>query len=146
MNPTRHSRQGRSGFSAGGFTLIEVLAALLLMAILVPVTMEGVSVASRAGTLGQRKAVAMRVAERLLDEMIVTGQVTSGAATGSIVNGDTTYPWTMKSTPWTEDTMTQITVQVSFDVQGNTYDVSASTLFDATATTTGTTTGTTATP
>lgn len=152
MNRARHFPLSRSGFGAGGlvrrslgegaFTLVEVLAALLLMAILVPVTMEGVSVASRAGTLGQRKAVAMRVAERMLNEMIVTGQVTSSAATGSIVDGDTTYPWTMKSAPWTEDAMTEITVQVSFDVQGNTYNVSASTLFDTTATTTATTTGT----
>lgn len=128
------------------FTLVEVLAALLLMAILIPVTMEGVSVASRAGNLGQRKAAAMRVAERVLNEMIVTGQATSSAATGSIVDGDTTYPWTMKSAPWTEDTMTQITVQVSFDVQGNTYDVSASTLFDTTATTTATATAPATTP
>jgi type II secretory pathway pseudopilin PulG len=113
--------------------LVEVLAALLFMAILIPVTMEGVSVASRAGSLGQRKAAAMRVAERVLDEMVVTGQTTSSASSGSIVDGDTTYPWTMKSEPWSEDGMTQLTVQVSFVVQGNTYDVTASTLIDPAA-------------
>ena len=122
-----------------GFTLAEVLAALLFMAIVIPVTMEGMSVASRAGILGQRKAAAMRVAERLLNEMIVTGQVTSNAASGSTIDGDTTYPWTMRSEPWSADAMTEVTVRVSFIVQGGTFDVSASTLFDPTnaATTTG---------
>src|SRR5258708_37139450 len=56
----------------GGYTLAEVLAALLFMAILIPVTMHGVSVSSRAGVLGQRKATAMRIAERVLDESIIT--------------------------------------------------------------------------
>ena len=51
-----------------GFPLAEVLAALLLMAILIPVTMHGVTVASRAGTLGQRKAAAMRIAEKYMSD------------------------------------------------------------------------------
>ena len=121
------------------YTLAEVLAAMLFMAIVIPVVMHGVTVASRAGMLGQRKANAMRIAERVLNELVVTGQLASGASSGNIVDGDTTYPWTMTSEPWPEDTMTQVTVRVSFDVQGSTFDVSASTLFDpAAASTTAT--------
>jgi len=127
-----------------GFTLAEVLAALLLMAILIPVTMHGVTVASRAGTLGQRKAAAMRIAERVLEEQIVTGLFDT--ASGNVVDGDTTYPWTMTNEPWTEDTMNVLTVRVSFDVQGITYDVAASTLFDPTAAAATTTMPATATP
>jgi prepilin-type N-terminal cleavage/methylation domain-containing protein len=112
------------------FTLAEVLAALLLMAIVVPAAMEGMSIASRVGILGQRKATAMRVAERVLDEMIATNQLAQNSANGSQTDGDTTYPWTMQTEPWPEDTMTQMTVQVTFTVQGNTYTVSASTLYD----------------
>ena len=92
-----------------GFTLAEVLAALLLMAILIPVTMHGVTVA----TLGQRKAAAMRIAERVLEEQIVTGLFDT--ASGNVVDGDTTYPWTMTNEPWTEDTMNVLTVRISFD-------------------------------
>lgn len=114
---------------------MEVLAALLFMAIVIPVTMHGVSVASRAGILGQRKEAAMRVAERLIDEMIVTGQVSSGATSGSLIEGDTNYPWTMRSEDWTEGEMMHVTVRVSFEVQGNTFEVSASTLFDPMAAT-----------
>jgi len=119
----------------GGFTLAEVLAALLFMAILIPVAMHGVTVASRAGMLGQRKAAAMRVAERVLDELIVSGQMATATPYGTILDGITSYPWTMKSDPWVEDTvisMNVVTVRVEFIVQGTTYDVAASTLYDPT--------------
>ena len=112
------------------FTLIEVLAALLLMAIVIPVAMQGMSISSRAGLLGQRKAAAMRVAERMINELIVTGEMNQTSSSGTVVDGDTSYPWTMQSEPWGEDPMTQLTVKVVFSIQGNSYDVSASTLFD----------------
>jgi type II secretory pathway pseudopilin PulG len=117
-----------------GFTLAEVLAALLFMAIVIPVAMHGMSVASRAGILGQRKAAAARVAERLLDEMLVTGQISAGATSGTTTDGETTYPWSMTSQSWSEDSLTEITVTVSFTVQGNNYDVSVTTVYDPTAT------------
>ncbi len=132
--------------SVRAFTLAEVLAALLFMAIVIPVAMHGLSVASRAGTLGQRKSAAMRVAERVLEETIATGQNISSISNGTVTEGDTSYPWTLKSDTWTEDTMTQLTVTVSFDVQGTTFTVNASTLYDptaVTATNAGTTTGAT---
>jgi type II secretory pathway pseudopilin PulG len=133
----------------GGFTLAEVLAALLFMAILIPVTMHGVSVASRAGTLGQRRATAMRIAERVLDEQILSGQMATATPYGNISEGDITYSWTMRSDPWPEDiaiTLNVVTVRVEFVVQGGTFDVAVSTLHDpaATATTTTTTTATAA--
>ena len=120
--------------------MAEVLAALLFMAILIPVTMQAVSVASRAGMLGQRKATAMRIAERVLNEQIITGQIATATPYGNVVDGDMTYPWTMVTEPWTEDSMTVVTVRVTFDVQGNTFDVAASTLYDPAVSTTTTTT------
>jgi type II secretory pathway pseudopilin PulG len=122
------------------FTLAEVLAAMLFMAIVIPVAMHGVSVASRAGTLGQRKAAAMRVAERVLEETIATSADISSTTNGTVIDGDTSYPWTLKSDAWTEDTMTELTVTVSFDLQGSTFNVSASTLYDPAAITAAATT------
>jgi prepilin-type N-terminal cleavage/methylation domain-containing protein len=116
-----------------GFTLVEVLAALLLMAIVVPVAMQGMSIATRAGVMGQRKAAAMRVADRVLNELIVTREALQTSATGTATEGDATYAWTLESQTWTEDAMLQLTVTVTFSVQGNDYTVSASTLFDPTA-------------
>ncbi len=123
-----------------GFTLAEVLAALLFMAILIPVTMQGVAVASRAGILGQRKATAMRIAERVLNEQITSGQIGTATPYGNVVDGDITYPWTMITEPWSEDSMTVLTVRVSFDVQGTTFEVAANTLYDPAVATSGLTT------
>jgi hypothetical protein len=61
------------------------------------------------------------------------------SSSGTVVDGDASYPWTMQSEPWTEDSMTQVTVKVTFSLQGNSYDVSASTLYDATAVAAGAT-------
>lgn len=119
-----------------GFTLAEVLAALLFMAILIPVTMQGVAVASRAGILGQRKSTAMRIAERVLNEQISSSQIGTATPYGNVIDGDISYPWTMFTEPWTEDAMTVVTVRVSFDVQGTTFDIAASTLYDPAVTTT----------
>jgi type II secretory pathway pseudopilin PulG len=127
--------------SQRAFTLAEVLAALLFMAILIPVTMQGVSVASRAGILGQRRAAAMRIAERVLDEQILSGQMATATPYGTIAEGDVTYNWTMRSDPWPEDimiTMNVVTVRVEFTVQGNTYEAAVSTLHDPAVTTTTT--------
>lgn len=114
------------------FTLVEVLAALLLMAIIIPVAMEGMSVASRVGVLGQRKAVAMRVAERVLNELVVEAQTQQASSSGTAVDGGTSYPWTARVENWTEDAMQQMTVTVQFTVQGSIYDISTTTLLPGT--------------
>src|ERR1700719_883538 len=57
-----------------GFTLIEMLAAMLFMAIVIPVALQGLRIASRAGTVAGRKGVAVQLAESKLNELIVTGQ------------------------------------------------------------------------
>jgi prepilin-type N-terminal cleavage/methylation domain-containing protein len=127
LGSSRSTFGGRSSFSRG-FTLAEILAALMLMAIIIPVAMEGMSVASRIGVLGQRKAAAMRVAERVLNELIIEGQTQQTSASGTTAEGETNYPWTMRSQTWSEDAMLEMTVTVTFTVQGNEYDVSTSTL------------------
>jgi len=137
--PTRQT--DAAGPDRRGFTLAEVLAALLLMGIIVPVALQGMSVVSRAAVLAQRKAAAMRVAERVLNEHVVLvsqGQATQGAANGVDTDGDASYPWTLQSEAWAEDAMTQMTVHVTFTVRGANYEMSASTLFDPGASTPGT--------
>jgi hypothetical protein len=99
-----------------------------MMAIIIPVAMEGMSVASRIGVLGQRKAAAMRVAERVLNELVIENQTQQSSTSGTTVDGATSYPWSMRSQTWTEDAMIEMVVTVTFTVQGNDYDVSASTL------------------
>lgn len=124
--------------SCNAYTLAEVLAALVLMGIVVVVALQGMKVSSRAGLLGQRKVAATRIAERVLDELIVTDQLSQSAASGTVTEGDTSYPWTMQTETWTQDSMTLVTVHVTFTLQGESHDVSLSTLYDPSSSDTST--------
>lgn len=116
-----------------GFTLAEVLAALLFMAIVIPVAMQGLHIASRAGSVSERKALGARLAENKLNELVVTGQWQSSAQKGTILEGLQEYAWRLAAEPWSEDgAMRLVTVYVTVPVQGQDYEVSISTLVDAT--------------
>ena len=112
------------------FTLVEVLAALAFMAIVIPVAVDGLRVASLAGQVGQRKAVAARVAERMLNELVITGQFRNATQNGTIQEGVLSYQWSMRSELWPLDAMRLVTVQVNYPVQGRQYEVRLSTLVD----------------
>ncbi len=129
----------RSAGSKGArraFTLVEVLAALVFMAILIPVTVRAVRVASQAGQVGERKAVATRIAERVMNELLVTDALRQSSTSGQIEERHRFYDWTMRSEPWAEDSMSLVTVRVTYEVQGREYDVNLATLFDSTQATT----------
>jgi type II secretory pathway pseudopilin PulG len=131
FKPANRSRAAER--TRAGFTLAEVLAALLFMAIVIPVAVQGLRIASRAGSVAERKAVGARLAESKLNELIVTGQWQSTAQKGTIREGLREYSWQLQSEPWSEDsTMRLLTVHVTVPVQGQDYDVHVSTLVDAT--------------
>jgi type II secretory pathway pseudopilin PulG len=125
-----------SGDEAGrklrcAFTLIEVLAALLFMAIVVPVAMQGLRVASQAGEVAQRKMIAARIGNKMLNELKVTGRLQNSGQTGVVQESGLAYRWSVKNESWTEDPLVQMTVAtvtVTFTAQGKPYDVRLSTL------------------
>ena len=117
-----------------GFTLAEMLAALAFMAIVIPVS--AIRVASQAGQVAERRMVATRIADRVLNEIVVTELAEQGSLSGTIQEGERSFEWTMESDPWTEDNMTLLTVRVVFLVQGLEYDAIASTLVDLSETVT----------
>ena len=114
----------------GAFTLAEVLAALTFMAIVIPVAIEGIRVASQAGQVGLRKATAARVAERVLAEWLVSSRTQSAQQRGTIREESFDYRWSIRTEPWNQDTMRLATAEVLFTVQGREYDVRVATLID----------------
>ncbi|MCS7090221.1 MAG: type II secretion system protein [Verrucomicrobiota bacterium] len=122
--------RGRHGRKAG-FTLAEVLAALLFMAIVIPVAVEGLQVATRAAQMGTRRIAAARVGERILQDLILTGQWRRGFQTGQATEGLWTYVWESRLDPWMEGSLRMLTVQVRFPVLGQESTVTLSTVVDA---------------
>jgi len=136
LSSARRTAPGRAGLSparrVAAFTLAEVLAALLFMAIVVPVAIEGLHIASLAGAVAERKGEAARVAQRLLNESLVTTNYNQSVQSGSLIEGQRKFNWTLHSEPWTQDpnqnAMMQLSVDVTFTAQNRDYTVSMSTL------------------
>jgi hypothetical protein len=114
------------------FTLAEVLAALVFVAVLIPVAIEGLHIASSMGEVAARKGEAAIVAERILNESIVMTNWNRSAQAGTVRQGPREFSWEMRNEPWTQDpnqnTMRLVTVDVKYSVQGRDRTFTLSTL------------------
>lgn len=114
---------------ASAYTLIEVLAALLLLAIVIPVAIEALHTASMAGEVAAHKGEAARIADNVLNQSIITTNWNFGVQNGTINDGGRQFAWTLSSQTWPVDSaMELLTAQVQFSVQGRDYSVQSSTL------------------
>jgi type II secretory pathway pseudopilin PulG len=120
------ARQRRCQESA--FTLAEVLAALMFLAIVIPVAVEALHVSSLAGEVAARKGVAARVADRILNESLITTNWDKGTQSGTVTEGALDFRWTLTSENWPQDTMQLLTAEVKYSAQGRDYSVKLSTL------------------
>jgi type II secretory pathway pseudopilin PulG len=111
-----------------GFTLVEVLAALLFLAIVIPTAVEALHMATKAGEVAVRKSAAARVADRVLNESIVMTNWSGGSQNGTVTEGAVDYRWTLTSQTWPQDAMQLLTVEVKYPAQGKDYSVTMSTL------------------
>ena len=120
-----------------GFTLAEVLATLVFMAIVIPVPLEGLSIASRAGEVAARKSQAALVAERLLSESVVTTNWSQALQSGSTRQGVNEFRWTLRNDAWTGDpnqsSLRLLSAEVVFSAHGQDYPVRLTTLVDSSA-------------
>ena len=128
--PTRLRPEGRPPRHHSAFTLAEVLAALVFMAIVIPVAVQALRIASLAGQVGERKTAAARLATRVINEILVTGQWKESSPGGTLLDGPYEYRWHATSETWTENALRLISVQVQFDIQGQPYDITLATLAD----------------
>ena len=110
------------------FTLAEVLAALLFLAIVIPAAVEALHLASCAGEVAARKGAAVRVADRILNESLILTNWTTGTLNGTAAEGAQQFQWTLTSQNWPADAMVLLTAEVKYAVQGRDYSVKLCTL------------------
>ena len=129
-------RGGRSrsrSRSRSAFTLAESLAALTFLAVVVPVAIQALNVATKASVVAQRKMTAARFADRWLNELLVTGQWKQGSNSGTTTENGLIYRWQLRSDSWETDAFKRITLTVNYAVQGRDYEVQLATLMDPNA-------------
>src|ERR1035438_8883222 len=124
----RPDAAARRPYHVSAFTLAEVLAAMLFLAIVIPVAVEALHVSSLAGEVAARKGAAARVADRILNESLVTTNWTGGEQSGTVSEGALDFNWTLTTQNWPKDSMQMLTAEVKFLAQGKDYSVKLSTL------------------
>ncbi len=129
--PTNRNQSGKRKAASGnssGFTLAEVLAALLFLAIVIPAAVEALHISSLAGEVAARKGAAARVADRILNESLVTTNWNHGTQNQTITDGALEFRSTLTSENWPQGNMQLVSAEVTFTAKGHDYSVKLSTL------------------
>jgi Tfp pilus assembly protein PilV len=136
----RGARRGAQAVSA--FTLAEVLVAMLFMVIVVPVVVDAMHIASLSGEVAARKGEAALIADKVLNESIVTTNWSQGGLSGTVELGGEQYSWKLSSQNWNQDSsMELLSVEVDYPAGGRIYSVTMNTLANSTTASTPSTTG-----
>lgn len=112
----------------GGFTFIELLATVVLIAIIMPVAMGSIGLCTRLGGQSRRQIEAASLANTKLTELRVTGDWENGNQRGEFEEQWSDYQWKATVVGWTDTTMRQLDVTVSWLSQGKQRSVTLSTL------------------
>jgi prepilin-type N-terminal cleavage/methylation domain-containing protein len=116
-----------------GFTLIEVLVTLLLIGIVLPAIMHGVTLAMAAGDAARHRNEATELAKSQLAQIIAGSQwVNSTSLAGNFAPDWPGYQWTATAEPWDQDTsgmgIEQIDLTVTWQEHGQRQSLKLSTL------------------
>ena len=106
---------------------------MLFLAIVIPAAVEAMHLASLAGEVAARKGAAVRVADRILSESLVTTNWNNGTQSGTTSEGALEFRWTLTSQTWPQDAMQLVTAEVKFSAQGKDYSVKLDTLLEMSA-------------
>jgi len=116
-----------------GFTLVEVLVTLLLIGIVLPAIMHGLTLAMAAGDAARHRNEATELAKSQLAQIISASQwVNTPSLSGSFAPDWPDYQWTATTQPWDQDTsgmgINQIQLTVTWQEHGRQQTLTLSTL------------------
>ncbi len=117
----------RAGQPQSGFTLLEVLGTLVLMAIVIPAAMRGISLAMSAAASARHLTEASALADTQLNALIVSGSPTASGTSGDFGEGWPGYRWecTVRAR---EYGLSELVVSVIWTERGAERSVSVATL------------------
>ena len=114
-----------------GFTFVETLAAMLFMAIVIPVVVQGLLLASRTGIAADRQRNATALADTKLTELVLTDDWRDGERDGDFGDDWPGYAWRLVEEDWEKnDALVLLSLEVSFEVQGRASSVTLSTVLE----------------
>ena len=111
-----------------GFTLVEVLASLVLVAIILPPVMKGMSLALTAAALARQRVEAASLAESKLAELVATGAWQEGDSSGDFGSDWPDYRWSATVEDWEGTIVRQVDLSVLWKARGTERHVTLTTL------------------
>jgi type II secretory pathway pseudopilin PulG len=118
------------GRRARGYTLIEALAAIAVLLIVIPVLLQGFSIAGMIATAARQRADATALAQSRLDEIIATQSWQAGMQDETVREGVYDYQCTPSLESWDsgEVNIQLLRMTVSWETAGGTRHVTLSSL------------------
>ena len=102
-----------------GFTLVEILATFVLIAIILPVAMNGISMAAKLAIQAKRRVEAASLAQGILNNQILSGDYEDGDQEGEVPGDNFAYSWRLEVLDWeAEGSMQQLDLSVTWENSG----------------------------
>jgi len=112
----------------GGFTFIELLATVMLIAIIMPAAMHCIALCTRLGGESRKQIEAASLARAKLTDLTVSKDWQTSQKSGQFDSDWSDYKWTADISNWTDSTLRQLDLTVSWQSQGREHFVKLSTL------------------
>jgi prepilin-type N-terminal cleavage/methylation domain-containing protein len=101
-----------------GFTLMEILVTIVMIALILPIAMKGISIATSVSSDSTRKLQAINLAENRLAEILIGKEWQNSSESGTFSGEYFQYKWQMNTSDWGEDNLKQIALKVLWDMRG----------------------------
>ncbi|WP_186804650.1 type II secretion system protein [Limihaloglobus sulfuriphilus] len=112
-----------------GFTLVEVMAAMLLIALIMPVAMKGVSLAVSLGSQTRNRLTALELAENALAQAVLEQSWQGGESAGNQRRFNVEYSWQITAAEQGIENVKLIEVVVEWQRRNVTQELKLSRLF-----------------
>ena len=113
---------------ARGFTLVEVMAAIVLVAIVLPTAMQGTMLCLDLAHNARMQAQAASLAQAKLSELAATNMIQDAMQAGDFGEQWPQYKWLATVEAWDDPRLVELDVSVVWTARGRNYDVTISTL------------------
>jgi hypothetical protein len=101
---------------------------LAFLGLVIPVAVSALMVANRAAVVSERSLVTVQLGENRLNELLLAQAWTTSESRGTFGDERPGYRWELQQADWNSGAMTELMLDVFFQVQGQEQSVRLSTL------------------
>lgn len=128
MPTTATTRPVRRPIGRSGFSLVEVLATMLLASIVLPAAISGISLCNRAAGQSADESQAALLASSKLEELAAAGQWQHSQMEGDFGESWPRFTWRAEVANWQQEGLSELTVTVQWQRGGRDQAVNLTTL------------------